>query len=129
MKKLLYIPLLICSLLFIGCEKDDDLPEKDPGNYQTPLPAATTTGVGTFACYVNGKAYIAKKNAITAYNQYYQGRYGISINGKWEEADYIQVIGLTSNTLEEVQEGTTYQLGSIPPAFSGIDYYAGGGFW
>ena len=67
MKKLLYLPVLIGTLLFLGCEKDDD-PQDDAGNYQTPLPAATTYGAGTFACYVDGKAYIAKKNDITAFS-------------------------------------------------------------
>lgn len=110
MKKLLYLPVLIGSLLFLGSEKDDD-PQDDPGNYQTPLPAATTCGANIFACYVDGKAYIAKTNEITAYNQYYQGRHGISINGHWENSNYIQVIGLTSNTTDEIQEGITYQLG------------------
>jgi len=129
MKKLLYIPLLICSLLFIGCEKNDDLPENNPGNYQTPLPAATTTGANIFACYINGKAYIAKKNAITAYNQYYQGRYGISIRGKWDESEYISRIDLESSSVDEIQEGVTYQLGSVPPVLSGIDYYAGSIFF
>lgn len=63
MKKLLYLPVLIGTLLFLGCEKDDE-PQDDAGNYQTPLPAATTYGAGTFACYVDGKAYIAKKKMI-----------------------------------------------------------------
>jgi hypothetical protein len=129
MKKLIYIPILICSLLFIGCEKNEDLPEKDPGNYQTPLPAATTTGANIFACYVDGKAYIANKNAMTAYHEYYQGRYGISIRGKWEESKFIGAITLRSNTAEEVQEGMTYQLGKVQPTSSNIDYYAGSVFF
>lgn len=128
MKKLLYLPVLIGSLLFLGCEKDDD-PQDDPGNYQTPLPAATTYGANIFACYVDGKAYIAKTNEITAYNQYYQGRYGISVRGEWDESEYISRIGLESSSADEVQEGMTYQLGSIPPVFSGIDYYAGSVFF
>ena len=129
MKKLLYLPIFIFSLLFLACEKNDDLPENDPGNYQTPLPAATTTGVGTFACYVDGKAYIANKNTMTAYNQYYQGRYGISINGKWSNSDYISTISLESNTVEEVQEGMTYPLVSVSSASTELDYYAGAIFF
>lgn len=129
MKKLLYIPMLICSLLIVSCEKNDDLPENDPGNYQTPLPAATTTGANIFACYVDGKAYIANNTNIVAYNQYYQGRYGISINGKWSNSDYISTISLESNTVEEVQEGMTYQLGAVSSASSKLDYYAGAIFF
>ena len=72
MKKLLYLPVLIGTLLFLGCEKDDD-PQDDAGNYQTPLPAATTYGAGTFACYVDGKAYIAK---IQGYNYPVSQLYG-----------------------------------------------------
>lgn len=123
MKKTL---ILLTPLIVLSCKNDDEAP--DPGNYQTPLPEATQTRKGTFACYVDGKAYIAKKNAINAYNQYYQGRYGISIRGKWDESEYISRIGLESNSAEEVQEGITYQLGKIPPALSGIDYYAGSVF-
>ena len=124
MKKTL---ILLTPLIVLSCKNDDEAP--DPGNYQTPLPEATQTGKGTFACYVDGKAYIAKKNAINAYNQYYQGRYGISIRGKWDESEYISRIGLESNSAEEVREGITYQLGKIPPALSGIDYYAGSVFF
>ena len=129
MKKLLYVPLLICSLLLIGCEKNDDRPENDPGNYQTPLPTATTTGANIFACYVDGKAYIANNPNIIAYNQYYQGRYGISINGKWSNSDYISTISLESNTIDEVQEGMTYQLGTVSSASSELDYYTGAIFF
>ena len=50
--------LLTALAVFTSCEKDDQL----PGNYQTPLPEATQTGKGTFACYVDGMAYIAKSN-------------------------------------------------------------------
>ncbi|HLW62143.1 MAG TPA: hypothetical protein VKY33_01965 [Flavobacterium sp.] len=121
MKKILLIAFL-CFLT--ACEKDDQ-PEDDPGNFQTPLPAATTTGANIFACYVDGKAYIAYAKDIVAYNQVFEGRYGISIDGKWSESDYISTISLMSDTAEEIQEGMTYELGKVPPAFSGIDYYAG----
>ena len=126
MKKLLYLPVLIGSLLFLGCEKDDD-PQDKPGNYQTPLPAATTTGMGTFACYVDGKAYIAKKNDITAFYQFYQGKYGLSIRGRWGDAEYIRSISVEgNNNMDLLIEGTTYPLGKRG---IGIEYYSGGVFF
>jgi len=124
MKKILLIAFL-CFLT--GCEKDDQ-PEKDPGNFQTPLPAATTTGANIFACYVDGKAYIAYAKDIVAYNQFFE-TYGISIEGHWDSSDYINQIRLISNTEEEVQEGMTYELGKVQPYDSGIDYYAGAIFF
>jgi len=128
MKKLFMLSFCFCALLFSSCEKDDQ-PEKDPGNFQTPLPAATTTGANIFACYVDGKAYIAYAKDIVAYNQFFEGRYGISIDGKWSESDYISTISLMSDTAEEIQEGMMYELGKVPPAFSNIDYYAGAIFF
>ena len=120
MKKILLIAFL-CFLT--GCEKDDQ-PEKDPGNFQTPLPVATTTGANIFACYVDGKAYIAYAKDIVAYNQFF-GTYGISIEGHWDSSDYISQIRLLSRTTEEVQEGMTYELGKV----SATDYYAAAVFF
>lgn len=109
MKKLLYLPVLIGTLLFLGCEKDDD-PQDDAGNYQTPLPAATTYGAGTFACYVDGKAYIAKKNDITAFYQFYQGEYSLSVQGEWSSSEYLSVIRFHGNKEDILLEGNTYLL-------------------
>jgi len=58
MKKI-FLPF-VAAITLTACSKDDQL----PGNYQTPLPEATQTGKGTFACYVDGDAYIAKKNRL-----------------------------------------------------------------
>lgn len=57
MKRILL--LLGLTLITLSCNKDDETPV--PGNFQTPLPEATQTGKGTFACYVDGNAYITKK--------------------------------------------------------------------
>jgi len=104
MKKILLIAFL-CFLT--GCEKDDQ-PEKDPGNFQTPLPAATTTGANIFACYVDGEAYIAKKNQITAYYQYTQDYYAFVVNGvKKTKPIFSIVIG---SSAEPLMEGNTYSL-------------------
>ncbi|RRJ91606.1 hypothetical protein EG240_05245 [Paenimyroides tangerinum] len=96
------------SLLFLSlaCNKDDEA--SDPGNFQTPLPEATQTGKGTFACYVDGKAYIAKKNEITAYYQYVQGHYTFGVAGTKEERPLWNIaIGSTADALTE---GNTYTL-------------------
>lgn len=121
----------MCSLLFIGCEKMMIYLKKTLviTKHYYLLPASTTTGANIFACYVDDKAYIANNKNIVAYNQYYKGRYGISINGKWSNSDYISTISLESNTIEEVQEGMTYQFGAVSPASSELDYYNGAIFF
>lgn len=58
MKKLL---LLITTIVLLTACKGDDV-AADRGNYQTPLPEATQNGKGTFACYVDGMAYIVEKH-------------------------------------------------------------------
>ncbi len=104
MKKLL---LLITTIgLLTACKGDDEAP--DPGNYQTPLPEATQTGKGTFACYVDGNAYIAKSNEITSYYQYTQGNYTFSVAGAKKEKPLFGIhIGFSSAGLTE---GITYDL-------------------
>ena len=125
MKKVITLMFCFCALFFSSCEKDDD-PQDDPGNYQTPLPAATTTGTGTFACYVDGKAYIAKKSDITAFYQFYQGEYGLTLRGGWSKSDYIWTISLDGNNTDLLIEGTTYPLGKRGLE---IEYYSGGVFF
>ena len=96
--------LLTALAVFTSCEKDDQL----PGNYQTPLPEATQTGTGTFACYVDGEAYIAKKNQITAYYQYTQGLYEFVVSGTKREKPIFSIrIGSSS---EALLQGNTYHL-------------------
>ena len=123
MKKIIYLFFLLDSLFLLSCEKNDDLPEKNPGNYQTPLPAATYTSAGTFACYVDGKAYITPINGITAYYQFYQGSYGLIIRGRWEDAEYIRSISVFGKHSDLVDEGGIYSLRdtSLP-----IEEYYGG---
>ena len=99
MKKLLL--MLLATVFFTACNKDDQA----PGN---SLPEATQTGAGTFACYVDGNPYIAKKSEITAYYQFTQGYYAFSVSGaKKEKPLYSIRIGLSSSGLIE---GNTYNL-------------------
>ncbi len=82
------------------CSKDD--------NNET-LPPATQTGAGTFACHVNGHAFIDTSGGY--FNCYYQlidGEYFFGIQGRDDVGD------LTSITLgtekKEINEGNTYSL-------------------
>ncbi len=98
--------LLTTLAVFTACKSDDEAP--DPGNYQTPLPEPTQTGKGTFACYVDGMAYIAKKHQITSYYQYTQGYYAFSVSGAKKEKPLFSIrLGLSSDGLIV---GTTYDL-------------------
>jgi len=102
MKKI-FLPF-VAAITLTACSKDDQL----PGNYQTPLPEATQTGKGTFACYVDGDAYIAKKKQITAYYQYVAGQYSFIVSGSKESKPIFSIsIGSTNDGLTE---GAIYDL-------------------
>jgi len=102
MKKI-FLPF-VAAITLTACSKDDQL----PGNYQTPLPEATQTGAGVFACYVDGDAYIAKTNEITSYYQYTNGYYVFGVAGTKELKPLWNIsIGSIDDNLTV---GTTYSL-------------------
>ena len=79
-KQLVFLGFLV-GLLF-SCKKDDNSPKTDPpceteACELAKLPPVTTTGEGTFACLLNGKAWLSKagegtgKSAISG--DYYNG--------------------------------------------------------
>jgi len=68
--------LLFITTFLSGCKSDD--------NNHT-LPPATQTGAGTFACYVNGKAFIDKGGPPHAYYQLVDGGYYFHISGEVEK--------------------------------------------
>lgn len=104
MKKLLL--LITTIVLLTACKGDDEAP--DPGNYKTPLPEATQNGKGTFACYVDGMAYIVEKHQINSYYQYTQDYYAFVVNGvKKTKPIFSIVIG---SSAEALIEGNTYSL-------------------
>jgi len=50
------------------------------------LPPATQTGAGTFACHVNGKAFIDKSGGwFNCFYQYVDGKYHFAIKGHVNE--------------------------------------------
>lgn len=99
MKKLLL--MLLATVFFTACNKDD----QTPGN---SLPEATQTGTGTFACYVDGNPYIAKKSEITAYYQFTQGYYAFSVSGAKKDKPLFGIhIGSSS---DDLVVGNTYNL-------------------
>lgn len=88
MKKLF---LFITALLLIACNKSDD-----NNDFKTPLPEPTQNGAVMFACYVDGKAYIAKGyNQVNSLYQWANDSYHFGIH-----ADF----NLTKN--EEMTIGT-----------------------
>ncbi len=73
----LYLLAFMLLLPASRCEKDNP----DPQDQREPLPPATQDGRGTFACYVNDKAFIGRP-----YNCFFQydpqnGRYYLSLTG------------------------------------------------
>jgi len=58
------------------------------------------TGKGTFACYVDGMAYIVEKHQINSYYQYTQDYYAFVVNGvKKTKPIFSIVIGSSAEAL------------------------------
>jgi len=97
MKVKLFI-LLFITTFFSGCKSDDN----------NTLPPATQTGAGTFACYVNGKAFVDKEGPPHAYYQLVDGGYYFATGGNSKKLNprgiYIQT------KKKEIFEGETYFL-------------------
>ncbi|MGV7106900.1 hypothetical protein [Flavobacterium sp. U410] len=76
------IVLLVLAAFTLGCcNKDDDS--------NASLPPATQTGAGTFACYVNGEAFIDTSGGwFNCFYQYVDGEYYFSISGDDEDYKY-----------------------------------------
>ncbi len=73
MKKQIILTLITLFLLQSCSKKEPD--------YNEALPPATQTGAGTFACHVNGKAYIDKSGGwFNCFYQYVNGKYYFSIS-------------------------------------------------
>ena len=99
MKKLFLLAAI--ALTLSCCNKDDDTTES--------LPPATQTGAGTFACNVNGRAFIDTSGGY--FNCFYQlvdGDYFFGIQGSDEIETLISVDIGTYN--KEIFENETYQL-------------------
>ncbi len=97
------ILILLFSFLFIHCNNDDD------DGYK-PLPPATQTGEGTFACYVDGKAFIDTSGGwFNCYYQYVDGGYHFAIGGDDENNLPLWAINLGTNS-KTISEGEELNL-------------------
>ncbi|MDR6968236.1 hypothetical protein J2X31_002253 [Flavobacterium arsenatis] len=106
MKKIILIFAVI--LTFFGCEKNDD-------NNNETLPPATQTGAGTFACYVNGKAFIDKSGGY--FNCFYQlvnGEYYFGISGLDDNHSIFRAVALATNA-SEITNDQQYELSCNEP--------------
>jgi len=91
MKKHLFF-LLALFFALAACTDDDS----------GPLPPATQSGAGTFACTVNGKNFVDNSGHFNCYYQYVDGGYWFGIGGQDENRDPRGIILLTKNkTLSE----------------------------
>lgn len=98
MKRIILLMTLLCIL---SCNEDDD---------PTTLPPATQTGEGIFACTVNGNIFIDDRYGLTAYYQYIDGAYYLSVSGTNPSENPSSI--LIQSLAQEVNEGETYQLRS-----------------
>ena len=93
--------LLFTAFLISCCSKDD--------NYGEGLPAETQTGVGTFACKVNGKPFIDKSGGyFNCYYQFVDGEYYFGIQGRNKNEEMRTVV--LSTTAKTITEGETLLL-------------------
>jgi len=118
MKTKLFLLLFITTFLS-GCKSDD--------NKNNTLPPATQTGVGTFACYVNGKAFIDKSGGwFNCYYQLVDGGYyfGIGGNTKRTMNNGLWSIGMGTYN-KTISEGKTLLL--VKGGEEG-NAFGGGGF-
>uniref|UniRef100_UPI0040491265 hypothetical protein n=1 Tax=Flavobacterium sp. TaxID=239 RepID=UPI0040491265 len=67
--------LFLMMVLFIACDKDDDVPT----NPVDQLPPATQTGAGTFGCLVNGVPYVDNSGFFNCFYQLVNGEYYFGI--------------------------------------------------
>ncbi|MGV7108178.1 hypothetical protein [Flavobacterium sp. U410] len=90
------IVLLVLAAFTLGCcNKDDDS--------NASLPPATQTGAGTFACYVNGEAFIDTSGGwFNCFYQYVDGEYYFSISGYDENLTPISIsLGTRKKTISQ----------------------------
>jgi len=109
--------LLLITIFLSGCNRDD--------NKNNTLPPPTQTGVGTFACYINGKAFVDKNSRPQAYYQLVDGGYYFHIGGELKKK--------MNNGLWAIHIGTTNKTISESETMSLIEYgngnaRAGGGY-
>ena len=92
MKKLFLLAAI--ALTLSCCNKDDDTTES--------LPPATQTGAGTFACNVNGRAFIDTSGGY--FNCFYQlvdGDYYFGIQGQDDDEMRTVVLSTTAKSISE----------------------------
>jgi len=102
MKKLFL--LLFTTIFLNSCNRDD--------NKNNTLPPVTQTGIGTFACYVNGKAFVDKSGGY--FNCYYQlvdGGYYFMVGGTLKKGNVEGVYGINIGTMNKtISENETFHL-------------------
>ena len=100
--------LFITALLFIACSKSDD-----DHDFKESLPEPSQKGAVMFACYVDGKAYIAKGyEGVTCFYQWVDGERQFSIHGNLDKRGLIVNVGIGGYYINLI-EGLTYDLKEI----------------
>jgi len=122
-KTILFI--LMAVFVLQSCKKDDE--KETTENQVEQLPPATQTGAGTFACYVNGKAFIDKSGGwFNCFYQFVDGKYYFSIQGHdydyKNNINYPWSIGLGSidMTIAENVTISLHEYNSDTPCASGF---------
>ena len=96
-----YLILILTLFVTLSCCKKDDAND--------PLPPATQTGAGTFACKVNGQNFIDTSGGyFNCFYQFNDGEYYFGIQGKDEEKSMRTVV--LSTTAKSISEGETLLL-------------------
>ena len=114
---LLLFPLWGLGVLLWGCSDDDD---NSPQNPVDQLPDATQTGEGTFACLVDGEAFIADNPYFNCFYQNIDNEYHFGISGSNQSYSTPNNINLEIHGIA-IENNTSYSLASEAPigAFGG----------
>ncbi len=103
-KKLL--PFILFVMFCSSSCKEEETPVLDQ------LPAATTEGLGTFGCLVNGQPFVETGTYFNTYYQYVEDGYYFNVSGEdwsFEDSGLPVAIKLQSAIIE-LHEGSTYVL-------------------
>ncbi len=122
MYKLLLL-LLVITISYIGCQKNNSTPPDNPYG----LPNATQTGENMFACRVNGKNYIVSDPnsytiGISFHNNNTRDTLGVGASGSFTDTSITRIDEVWIQIDKQVKEGDTYRLNDTATAFALIHY-------
>lgn len=100
------LPFILFVMFCSNSCKEEETPVLDQ------LPAATTEGLGTFGCLVNGQPFVETGTYFNTYYQYVEDGYYFSVHAEkdsFQGTTFPCDLYLRTN-MKELEEGNTYDL-------------------